>query len=63
MSQIKKFVDKVAACEARQVRELLMPITDAKELRDEILKLLVDKSEQKSNSNEVIEVVVNGGKW
>ena len=63
MSQIKKFVDKVASCEARQVRELLIPINDAKELRDEILKILVDKTEPKSNTNEVIEVVVNGGKW
>lgn len=63
MSQIKKFVDKVANCEARQIRELLIPVNDAKELRDEILKLLIEKNEVKSNSNEVVEVVVNGGKW
>jgi len=62
MSQIKKFVDKVANCEARQVRELLIPVNDAKELRDEILKLLVDKNDSKPN-NEVIEVVVSGRKW
>ena len=62
MSQIKKFVDKIANCEARQVREVLLPISDAKELRDEILKLLLEKNEQKPN-NEVLEVVVNGGKW
>lgn len=61
MSQIKKFVDKIAMSEARQVREVLIPINDAKELRDEILKLLIDK--QQNFSQDTIEVVVKGGKW
>jgi hypothetical protein len=61
MSQIKKFIDKVAHSEGRQAREVMMPISDAKELRDEIMKLLVDK--QQTKSEEVISVVMNGGKW
>lgn len=63
MSQIKKFIDKVANAEGRQTRELLLPISDAKELRDEIMKLLLDQREQGNNSNETITVVMNGGKW
>lgn len=63
MSQIKKFVDKVAVLEGRQSRELVMPLTEAKLLRDDILKLLLDQREQKSNDPEVIEVVMRGGKW
>lgn len=63
MSQIKKFVDRVANAEARELREVLIPLSDAKELRDEITKILLDQREQKGNSNEVIEVVMNGGKW
>lgn len=61
MSAIKKFVDKIAMAEARQVREVLIPINDAKEVRDEILKLLIDK--QQNFSQDTIEVVVKGGKW
>lgn len=63
MSQIKKFIDKVANAEGRQTREVLLPISDAKELRDEIMKLLLDQREQGNNSNETITVVMNGGKW
>lgn len=61
MSQIKKFIDRVANAEGRQMREFLMPINDAKELRDEIMKLVLDKKDQPDN--EPIQVVMNGGKW
>jgi hypothetical protein len=62
MSQIKKFIDRVASAEGRQSRELLMPITEAKELRDEIMKLLLDKKDHASNT-EPVQVVMSGGKW
>ena len=39
MSQIKKFIDKVANAEGRQAKDLLMPIHDAKQLRDEVVGL------------------------
>ena len=42
MSNIKKFIDKIALMEARQSREIILTISDAKELRDEIMKLLID---------------------
>ncbi len=63
MSHIKKFIDKVANAEGRQTREVLLPISDAKELRDEVMKLLWDQREKGNNSNEPITVVMNGGKW
>ena len=63
MSHIKKFIDKVANDEGRQTREVLLPISDAKELRDEVMKLLLDQREKGNNSNEPITVVMNGGKW
>jgi len=62
MSQIKKFIDRVATAEGRQMREVIMPLTEAKQLRDEIMKLMLDKQESKKEE-EVITVVVNGGKW
>ena len=62
MSSIKKFIDKIAMSEARQVREVLIPINDAKELRDEVMKLLLDKNENNKNQ-EPIEITMKGGKW
>jgi hypothetical protein len=63
MIQIKRFIDKIATMEGRGAREVVLNITDAKELRDEITKLLLDQRESQSNSTEVIEVVMRGGKW
>jgi hypothetical protein len=63
MSQIKKFIDRVANAEVRQLREVMMPLSEAKELRDEVMKMLLDQREQKGNTPEVIEVVMTGGKW
>lgn len=62
MSQIKKFIDKISNAEARNVREVMISLTDAKELRDEVMKLLLDKQATK-NDQEPIEVVMKGGKW
>jgi hypothetical protein len=62
MSQIKKFIDKIATMEGRQAREVVLPMGDAKELRDEITKLLLDQRDI-PQTEEVINVVMNGGKW
>jgi len=48
--------------EGRQAREVVLPMGDAKELRDEITKLLLDQRDN-PKSEEVINVVLNGGKW
>lgn len=63
MSYIKKFVDKIGVLEGRQAREVILPMSDAKGLRDEVLKILLDQREQKNTQSEVIEVVMNGNKW
>ncbi len=63
MSYIKKFIDKITTTEGRGVREIVMPLQDAKQWRDEITKLLIDKTIQEGNTNEKIEVVLNGGRW
>lgn len=61
MNQIKKFIDRIAMAEARNTREVIMPLQEAKELRDELTKVLLD---QRSNKpEEVIEVVMRGGSF
>jgi len=62
MSNIKKFIDKIAVSEGRQSREVMLTLNDAKELRDEIMKILLDQHEHKAEP-ETIQVVLTGGKW
>ena len=61
MTNIKKFIDRVAIADGKQSREVSMLLSDAKALRDEIMKLIIDN--QQKNSFEVVEVVMQGGKF
>jgi hypothetical protein len=62
MNQIKKFIDKITVIEGRQAREVILTLNDAKELRDEIMKILLDNREY-NKEPETIKVVMQGGKW
>ena len=61
MTNIKKFIDRVAIADGKQSREVSMLLADAKALRDEIMKLIIDNNQK--NSSEVVEVVMQGGKF
>jgi len=66
MFHIKRFIDRVASIESRQGKDVVIPLTDARGLRDELAKLLVDHYEitdGKKNTSEVIEIEVIGGKF
>jgi hypothetical protein len=61
MTQIKKLVDRITLAEGRQSKDVVIPLQDAKELRDELLSILLDK--RVKDDDQVIEVVMKGGKW
>jgi hypothetical protein len=61
MTNIKKFIDRVAIADGKQAREVSMLLSDAKALRDEIMKLIIDNN--KKTNTEVVEVVMQGGKF
>jgi hypothetical protein len=67
MINIKKFIDKIASMEGKQGRDVVLPITEARALRDEITKLLLDQRENAPNpsqrDNEPIQLEVKGGRW
>lgn len=66
MVQIKKFIDKVSKSEGKQQKDVVLPILEARGLRDEIAKLLLDLNLQKDESKgkeEVIKVEITGGKF
>jgi len=60
---IKRFIDKVSATRGTN---LVLPIDEARTLRDEIAKLIIDNYEllnKKATDDSVIQIEVNGGKW
>lgn len=63
MLHIKRFMDKMAVLESKMSKDLVMPITDARGLRDDIAKLLADLHELSSNSSteEVVKIEIKGG--
>jgi hypothetical protein len=66
MIHIKRFVDKVSLMESKQGKDVVIPISEARGLRDEISKLLADNYEFLQNKNlvePIFQVEINGGKF
>jgi hypothetical protein len=66
MIHIKRFIDKVSSIEGRQGKDVVIPIAEARGLRDELAKLLIDRVEAnstKESTPEIIEVQIVGGKF
>lgn len=64
MIHIKRFIDRVAMMEGRQGKDIILPISEARYLRDEISKLLLELHDRNiSKRNEVIQVEVKGGSF
>ena len=64
---IKRFIEKVSSQESRQGSNVVLPIDEARLLRDSITKLIADNYEllnkKQESIDKVIQVEVNGGKW
>ena len=66
MIHIKRFVDKVSYMEARQGKDVVISLSEARGLRDELSKLLADNYEflqNKSTVEPIYQVEINGGKF
>jgi hypothetical protein len=65
MIHIKRFIDKISAMESKQNKDIVIPMQEARGLRDDIAKLLADLhllSSEKKN-DEVIQVEITGGSF
>lgn len=66
MVNIRRFIDRVTAMDSSSSNTLIMPVQEARLLRDEIVKLLadtVDKLQAQQQQQEVIQINVSGGRW
>lgn len=66
MIHVKRFLDKVSLAESKQTKDLVLPIADARGLRDEVSKILSDLQDlnnKKNSEPEIIKVEITGGKF
>jgi hypothetical protein len=59
-------VDKITLIEGKQGRDVVIPISEARGLRDELTKLLADNYEllhNKTSVEPVFQVEMNGGRF
>lgn len=67
MSQhINRFIDRIRAAESRQQRDIILSITDARDLRDDITRLLLilqEAAKPQVSSEEITEVQITGGNF
>ena len=65
MIHIKKFLDRVSLSESRQNKDIVLPVADARGLRDEIAKLLADLYEVNKikKDKDLVQIEMKGVKW
>lgn len=66
MIHIKKFIERVSLIEAKQNKDLVLPIVEARGLRDELAKLLADLhklSDSKPVEEPKIQIEFKGGSF
>lgn len=67
MIHIKRFIDRVSLIENRSGKDVVMPLAEARGLRDELSKMLADNNEllnsKKPTIESITQVEIVGGKW
>ena len=66
MIYIKKFIDKISLIESRQGKDVILSMVEARGLRDELAKILVDQfnnNQSKVQEEPIIQVEVKGGSF
>ena len=60
---IRKFIDRLQQCELKGQRDFICPIADAKNLHNDITRLLLDLEavKNKTQTDELIQIELGGG--
>lgn len=65
MIHIKRLIDKVSIVESKQGKDVVLPIAEARALRDELAKMLADhfqsKADKPAPTEQLIQVEIKGG--
>ena len=66
MIHIKRFIDKISAMESKQNKDVVIPMQEARGLRDELARLLADlyqRNSEQEKKEDVIKVEITGGSF
>ena len=66
MIYIKRFIEKISLLESKQSKDFIMPIIEARGLRDELAKMLVDhyeNNDKKPVDEPVIQIELKAGSF
>lgn len=66
MINIKRFIDRVSMLESKQSHTFVIPISEARALRDELAKLLMDayvENNEKKQIEPTIKIEMKGGSF
>lgn len=64
MLHIKRYFDKISNLESKKTNEVVLSMVDARGLRDEIAKLLIDLNDmQGDKKEEIVQIQITGGKF
>ena len=66
MIHIKRFIDKVTVMDNKNSKDFVIPLSEAKSLRDELSKLLVDYNEllnKKPAGESITKIEFKGGSF
>lgn len=66
MIYINKFIDKVSLVESKQGKDVILPMNEARGLRDELAKMLADRYDQTKSTvveEPIIKVDMRGGSF
>lgn len=61
MDSIQQFIDRISMVERNGAQNVIIPLAEARKLRDQLTKLLLQCVG--SQKPEVIEIELKGGKW
>ena len=62
MQAILDFIDKVSNHESKRRESVLLSLSEARALRDELAKLLAQRAYE-NRTSEPIKIELNGGRW
>lgn len=64
---IQRFIDKIAVAESKQSKDFVMPLAEARGLRDELMKILAEYYEWRGTrapaEEPEIKIVMRGGSF
>lgn len=63
MIHIKRFIDRTSGLDSSISRDFVMPASEARMLRDEIAKYLLDLVDKSMITNNTVDVQISGGKF